>query len=298
MTEFLRSLAQPERIAELGLTGARLLRANDPAKVIYSLTLYERGEGFNRLRINADNLDQPLDINTGAKLDLGSTAKLRTLVSWLDLISAAHASYSALTRAELASLQLHRRDRLGGWVVDHLRANPGASLESTLAAAMQRKYSAGTGQTFYTGGGVHTFENFEARDNNSILTVAEAMRRSVNLVFIRMMREITDHFMYRAPSTTAATAGKCRRPRKGGIPAPLRRSRGQCFPARLLPQISWQDPRRGPRGAARWRQSLAARGGDCAALDLARDAGAGPGALDGALCAAGELHTGGPGRDF
>lgn len=203
VTEFLRSLARPERIEELGLTGARLLRANDPAKVIYSLTLYERGEGFNRPRVNADNLDQPLDINTGAKLDLGSTAKLRTLVSWLELISAAHASYSALPAAELARLQLHRRDRLGSWVVDHLRANPGASLENTLAAAMQRKYSAGTGQTFYTGGGVHTFANFEKRDNNSILTVAEAMRRSVNLVFIRMMREIIDHYMYRAPSTTA-----------------------------------------------------------------------------------------------
>ncbi len=203
VTEFLRSLAKPERIEELGLTGARLLRANDPGKVIYSLTLYERGTGFNRLRINADNLDQPLDINSGAKLDLGSTAKLRTLISWLELISEAHAQYSVLPAAELARVTLHPRDRLGGWVVDYLRANPGADLHSTLAAAMQRRYSASTAQTFYTGGGAHTFANFESRDNNSIVTVAEALRRSVNLVFIRVMREIADHYMYRAPSTTA-----------------------------------------------------------------------------------------------
>ena len=36
------------------------------------------GAGVNYLRVQADNLDQPFDINQGAKLDLGSTAKLRT----------------------------------------------------------------------------------------------------------------------------------------------------------------------------------------------------------------------------
>ncbi len=203
VTEFLRSLANPERIEELGLTGARLLRASDPGKVIYSLTLYESGPDFNRLRINADNLDQPLDINAGAKLDLGSTAKLRTLVSWLELISEAHAKYYQLPASELARVVPHPKDRLSIWVIDHLRANPGADLNSTMAAAMQRRYSASTAQTFYTGGGAHHFDNFDSRDNRSVLTVAQALQRSVNLVFIRMMREVTDHYMYRAPSGTA-----------------------------------------------------------------------------------------------
>ena len=203
VTEFLRSLAKRERIEELGLTGARLLRASDPAKVIYSLTLYERGSGYNRLRINADNLDQPLDINTGAKLDLGSTAKLRTLISWLELIAQAHTHYSALAPAELARVAPHPRDRLSIWVAGYLHANPHADLPSTLAAAMQRRYSADNTQTFYTGGGAHHFDNFEAKDNHSVLTVAEALRRSVNLVFIRIMREVADHYMYRAPSSTA-----------------------------------------------------------------------------------------------
>jgi len=200
---FLRSLGRKETIEALGLTGARLMRANDPSKVVYSFTLYERGEGINRLRINADNLDQPLDINAGAKLDLGSTAKLRTLVSWLELIAEVHTRHATLPAAELARVEVHPRDRLSAWVISYLQQNPGASLAQTLDAAMQRRYSASTAQTFYTGGGAHRFSNFEAKDNNSILSVAEAMRRSVNLVFIRMMREVVDHYMYRAPSTTA-----------------------------------------------------------------------------------------------
>ena len=215
VTEFLRSLAKPERIEELGLTGARLLRASDPGKVIYSLTLYERGPGFNRLRVNADNLDQPLDINAGAKLDLGSTAKLRTLVSWLELISEAYANYHAMPAAELARVSPHPKDRLSVWVVDYLRANPGADLNATMAAAMQRRYSASTAQTFYTGGGAHRFGNFDSKDNQSVLTVAQAMQRSVNLVFIRMMREITDHYMYRAPSGTARVLENAADPARG-----------------------------------------------------------------------------------
>lgn len=203
VTAFLRSLAKPERITELRLDGEHLMRAADPSKVIYSLTLYERGNGVNRLRINADNLDQPLDINSGAKLDLGSTAKLRTLLSWLELIAAEHARFSEPSGAAEGMLSLHPRDRLSAWVLDYLTMNPGASLRQTLEAAMQRQYSASPAQSFYTGGGVLSFSNFDKDDNGRILTVAEATRRSVNLVFIRMMREIIDHYLYRDPSSTA-----------------------------------------------------------------------------------------------
>ena len=215
VTTFLRGLADPARIGELGLTGTRLLRASDPSKVVYSLTLYERGEGVNHLRINADNLDQPLDINAGAKLDLGSTAKLRTLVSWLELIAEVHQRSVAAPDLARARAELHPRDRLSAWVLDYLGANPGASLADTLSAAMQRRYSAATGQTFYTGGGAHRFGNFESRDNNAVMTVAEALRRSVNLVFIRMMREVVDHYMYRAPSTTARLLENAADPGRG-----------------------------------------------------------------------------------
>ena len=70
----------------LGLSGARNLDRGDPSKVIYSLTLYERVGNSNVLRIQTDNFDNPFSINEGTRLDLGSTAKLRTLTTYLDIV--------------------------------------------------------------------------------------------------------------------------------------------------------------------------------------------------------------------
>ena len=56
----------------------------------------------NYVRIQADNLDRPLDINEGAKLDLGSTAKLRTLITYLEIITELHGRYAHLPRPQLA----------------------------------------------------------------------------------------------------------------------------------------------------------------------------------------------------
>ena len=69
VTEVLRRLADPQTAGEMGLYGHRLLEAGASGEpLIYSLTLYERGDGVNHLRVQADNLDQPFDINQGAKL--------------------------------------------------------------------------------------------------------------------------------------------------------------------------------------------------------------------------------------
>ena len=102
----------------------------------------------------------------------------------------------------------HPRDRLSIWVAGYLRTNPHADLPSTLAAAMQRRYSADNTQTFYTGGGAHHFDNFEAKDNHSVLTVAEALRRSVNLVFIRIMRGRRSLYVPRSSSTARMLENK------------------------------------------------------------------------------------------
>ena len=83
----------PEAAAAAGLTGKGMLGNGDPAKVVYSFTLMERGDNVNYLRVQTDNYDQPLDINEGAKLDLGSTAKLRTLVTYLDIVDQLHKRY-------------------------------------------------------------------------------------------------------------------------------------------------------------------------------------------------------------
>ncbi len=203
VTHFLRSLRDPAVIDALGLNGARLLAGDDPSRVIYSFTLYERKADGNRIRVNADNLDQPLDINAGAKLDLGSTSKLRTLVTYLELVADIHTRYEALSPTDRVAHAVHPKDRLGAWVVSYLRTNPGATLTSTLEASLLRTWSASPGQVFFTGGGAHRFANFERSDNGRVMTLQEALRRSVNLVFIRVMREVVDHYLYRAPSTTA-----------------------------------------------------------------------------------------------
>jgi membrane peptidoglycan carboxypeptidase len=44
---------------------------------------------------------------------------------------------------------------------------------------------------------VHTFSNFKSEDNGRVMTVREALRRSVNLVFIRLMRDIVNYYLVR-----------------------------------------------------------------------------------------------------
>lgn len=76
----LRQLKDPAVAKAAGLYGFHMLsREDDPGRLIFSFTLFERGENANLLRVQTDNFDQPFDINEGARLDLGSTAKLRTL---------------------------------------------------------------------------------------------------------------------------------------------------------------------------------------------------------------------------
>jgi membrane peptidoglycan carboxypeptidase len=70
-----------------------------------------------------------------------------------------------------------------------------------LDAAMDRKYSANPGEGFATGGGLQVFHNFEPEDDFRFFTVREAFRGSVNLVFIRMMRDIVSYYLYREPET-------------------------------------------------------------------------------------------------
>jgi membrane peptidoglycan carboxypeptidase len=195
MVEVLEKLNDPAFLNALGMTGFRLLDSgkNDLGRVIYTIMLYERGEHANYVRVQADNLDRPLDLNEGAKLDLGSTAKLRTLITYLEVITELHERYSHLPRPELRMVTDEATDNLSRWVSSWLADAPDRSLPALLDAAMQRRYSASPGERFFTGGGVHSFANFDDKDNGSIPTVAESFRHSINLPFIRIMRDIV-HF--------------------------------------------------------------------------------------------------------
>ncbi|NOT85389.1 MAG: carboxypeptidase [Methylococcaceae bacterium] len=198
ITAKLIGLRQPVNAAQAGLMDSHLLnKNNDLDKIVYSLMLYERTPLGNQLRVQTDNYDQPLDINEGIRLDLGSTAKLRTTVLYLQLIDDLYRKYSDLPKAELKVLAFHLRDHLSLWVKEQLLQNPKITLTEILEAALDKRYSSNPGENFYTGGGLHHFNNYNKLDNNRIIAVRDALRHSVNLVFIRLMRDIEYHYLYR-----------------------------------------------------------------------------------------------------
>ncbi len=188
VTQALRELRDPARAEAAGLKAFRLLDHGDPARVTYSFSLYERTPRANLLRVQADNLDQPFDVNDGIKLDLGSTAKLRTLATYLEAIAALHEDYAGKSAAELDAVAIDPADPLTRFALAELRARPDLPLAELLERALDRSYSASPNEAFFTGGGVHRFANFDPEDDARRLTVREAFRRSVNLVFVRLMR--------------------------------------------------------------------------------------------------------------
>ncbi|OGA00905.1 MAG: hypothetical protein A3H35_12715 [Betaproteobacteria bacterium RIFCSPLOWO2_02_FULL_62_17] len=198
VTAFLSGLADESTLRRGGFTASRLLARGDPRQVRFSFTLYEASPMGNLLRVQADNLDQPFDINVGVKLDLGSSAKLRTLVTYLEAVAELHARYAGLPREALAGMALHSEDRLSRWAVSHLAASAERSLPRMLDAALQRRYSASPAETFFTGGGEHRFANFRREDDARVPTVAEALEQSINLAFIRLMRDLVHYHAYEA----------------------------------------------------------------------------------------------------
>ncbi|HZR36199.1 MAG TPA: transglycosylase domain-containing protein, partial [Nevskia sp.] len=191
----LQRLSDPAYAASLGLVGTELLPAKGLDHVVYSVLLYERGASANALRVHADSLDQPFDINSGAKLMLGSTAKLRTLITYLDIVVELRERLRQRPRAELAALARHADDPLTQWAAGYLGHAPDAALRPMLDAAMLRRYSASPHRSFFTGGGAHVFHNFKKFEDAENPTVQDALERSINLAFIRLMRDITRYYI-------------------------------------------------------------------------------------------------------
>ncbi|MEY3758893.1 MAG: hypothetical protein RIR39_384 [Pseudomonadota bacterium] len=198
ITNALRQLSQPDQARAAGILGFRLLNENtDLNPIVYSLMLFERSKTGNLLRVQTDNYDQPLDINEGIRLDLGSTSKLRTMVHYLELVTDIYQQYKERPAQELSKIELHPRDYLSAWVIEQLKLSPKINLEDLLNLALDRRYSAGPGEYFFTGGGLHHFNNFTEDENNKIMSVRDALRDSVNLVFIRLMRDVVYHHLYK-----------------------------------------------------------------------------------------------------
>ncbi len=204
ITQKLRALRDPENAREGGFVAKNLLEQGDPSKVVYSFSLYERGATENALLVQADNLDQPLDMNEGVKLDLGSTAKLRTLATYLEIVAELHARFAGEHRETLAAIEVDPPDRITRFVIDQLISQPGQALPELLEAALERRYSASPYETFFTGGGEHHFGNFNKDDDEKVMSVRSAFTLSVNLVFIRLMRDVVNYYIHQAPGSSAS----------------------------------------------------------------------------------------------
>ena len=242
VSRLLLSLGDPEYVETAGLRENHLLESGDPGHVTYSFTLYEHVGNANLLRIQTDNLDQPFDINEGVKIELGSTAKLRTLVTYLEIIAGLHEQYAGLPQKKLRALNVERSDPLTRWTLDYLSSGKDPSLAAMLEAAMDRRYSASPGETFFTGGGEHRFHNFDRSDDSRIPSVREGFRKSVNLVFIRLMRDIVHYYMYRVPGSTANILADVKDPARQAYLARFADREGQVFLKRFYDKYQGKKP--------------------------------------------------------
>ncbi len=189
----LQSLKERETLGRLGFLSERVLEHGDPARVVYTVSLYRSDPAGNHLLVHADNLDRPLDLNDGTKLELGSTAKLRTLANYLVVVARLVVRQHGWTRQQLRAESRRARDPLRRWTAAYLAAHPGATLPQVLDASLERTYSANPRERFYTGRGLHTFANFDSRFEGD-LSLRAAFRHSVNLVFIRLLRDLVEFY--------------------------------------------------------------------------------------------------------
>lgn len=202
VSAYLESLSTAEMAGKIGLLGERLLSPEKVGDVRYSFTLMQHGAEGNQVRVQTDNTGLPFDLNEGSKLELGSTAKLRVLATYLEIIAEL---YDQLSQADAPSLQKLRADNenvLAVWAASYLTANPQASLAQMLDAALERRYSASPDERFFTGGGVQRFGNFRREDNGRNPTLRESLRESINLPFVRLMRDILRYAIYQSPDSS------------------------------------------------------------------------------------------------
>lgn len=192
VTAYLRSLRDEQKAIELGLVGEYLLKPGQSNDVRYSFTLFERTSEGNQVRVQTDNTEVPFDINEGSKLELGSTAKLRVLSTYLSIIAELYERVRAKD-ADIVAKDGTANDPLTRWTVEQLTLNPQLTLPELLQAALDRSYSANPAEVFFTGGGVHTFNNFKREDNGRVPTVRESLQESINLPFVRILRDIVSY---------------------------------------------------------------------------------------------------------
>jgi len=194
-------------LAQLTHPSFRGLGRGDPTRVIYAVVVRERTSNGNVVRVQADNFDSPFNVNEGSKLELGSTAKLRTLINYLEIVEQLYLRNTGRPAVNLRAEPVGAGDGITAWTLAYLAANPGISLDRILEAAMSRPYSASPSDSL-TGGDSHMFRNVDSTDDHATVSVRDAFVRSVNLPFIRIMRDIVHYYMYRLPGSVYLLRGR------------------------------------------------------------------------------------------
>ena len=214
----LTDLRDPAFVASHALTGKHLLSQGDPADVTYTVLLYEATPQANLLRVHADSLDQPFDLNTGMKMGLGSTAKLRTLAHYLEVVAQLHAERTA---RDISSSGL-ARDPITEWALQTLESDPSIGLEAFLQQALEREYPAEARRVVFavdsvtdtsvsdttvadTPDATVTDSSAPAPDDfftwyiPQTLSLRTALIQSSNRVFVLLMRDLVQYHAARLP---------------------------------------------------------------------------------------------------
>ncbi|GGW48964.1 transglycosylase domain-containing protein [Alishewanella tabrizica] len=203
INRYLNQLALLPQATQAGIIGPRLLREDQIKGVKYSFTLYESTPTGNKLRVQTDNhAEQPFDLNEGGKLELGSTAKLRMLTTYLEMIAEIHQTYAEESAAQLALLDIAPQDSLSQWAINYLIANPRVNLTTMLNAALDREFSADPRTSFFTGGGLHTFGNFRREEDQMNPTLRQSLYESINLPFVRVTQEIVQYSIHHGETSS------------------------------------------------------------------------------------------------
>ncbi|MDO9435260.1 transglycosylase domain-containing protein [Hydrogenophaga sp.] len=242
VSTYLGRLNDPAFARSQQLMGERMLQPDTLSEVHYSFTLQERTPQGNLVRVQTDTTQQPLDINEGSKLELGSTAKLRVLATYLELVAELHARLAPLPPEQLRATDISPQDGLSRWAVQYLLTASERGLDAMLEAAMDRRFSANSQQAFFTGGGLHTFNNFNRSDDARSPTLREAMQASINLPFVRLLREVVQHTLHQTPGSTARLLNDHLDPRREAYLARFADREGKTFLRRFWRKTDQRSP--------------------------------------------------------
>jgi membrane peptidoglycan carboxypeptidase len=116
------------------------------------------------------------------------------------------------------------------------------SLPAILQAAMERRYSANPWEVFFTGGGQHTFHNYRGEGDRSNPTVREALLKSINLPFIRLMRDLVRYSTYQVTDSTTQLLQNDRDPRRREYLTRFADREGRMYLLRFWRKYNYKSP--------------------------------------------------------